>query len=47
VIESFDTKPPVDLCEHGEEKLPGACSECAEEYAQMRRDDERNYQNRG
>jgi hypothetical protein len=36
-----------DLCKHGEEKKPGACDECAEEYQQMRADDRRGYENRG
>lgn len=36
-----------DLCKHGEEKKPGACDECAEEYQQMRDDDRRGYENRG
>lgn len=34
------------LCPHGEE-VDSGCSECAEEYLQMRRDDQRGYENRG
>ena len=36
----------IRLCPHGEEVDIG-CSECAEDYLQMRRDDQRNYENRG
>jgi hypothetical protein len=44
---SADAVEVVELCPHGEEKKPGACDECAEEYQQMRDDDRRGYENRG